>query len=103
MTRSGIVATTQFRNRTFDCPTDSTANLAQCDGDNVLAGLNLDGNTNVGAYFGGLLGLVAVLYTLSCFVLWVSLTNDTYCRQKLTDKVYNAGGVRVSGLFIIWT
>jgi hypothetical protein len=45
--------------------------LAQCDGDNVLAGLRTNRDTNVGAYFGGLLGLVAVLYTLSCFVLWV--------------------------------
>jgi len=47
--------------------------LAQCDGNNVLSGLRIDNGTNVGAYFGGLLGLVAVLYTLSCFVLWVSL------------------------------
>jgi len=68
----GIVATTQFRGRTFDCPADSGANLAQCDGNNVLSGLRIDNGTNVGAYFGGLLGLVAVLYTLSCFVLWVS-------------------------------
>lgn len=82
---AGIVATTQFRNRVFDCPTDSNANLAQCDGDNVLAGLGIDGGINVGAYFGGLLGLVAVLYTLSCFVLWVRLSLHLSALRSLTS------------------
>ena len=64
--------------------------MAQCDGDNVLAGLRIDRTTNVGAYFGGLIGLVVVLYTLSCFVLWVC----PLFQGSADDQVYNAGGVK---------
>jgi predicted alpha/beta superfamily hydrolase len=58
-----------------------------------LAGLRIDLNTNIGAYFGGLLGLVFVLYTLSCFVLWVSSPSLAVGDAEL--QIYAAGGVKV--------
>ncbi|WVR04136.1 hypothetical protein IAU60_001135 [Kwoniella sp. DSM 27419] len=66
-----IIATTQFRDRVFDCPQDSAANLNQCVGNNVLNGLRFDSSVNIGAWFGGLIGLVVVSYGIACFVLWV--------------------------------
>lgn len=85
----GIVATTQFKDRIFDCPAESNANLnqvsylyivsklhlltailPQCLGDNVLNGLNFDYTISIGAWFGGLIGLAIVEYALACVVLW---------------------------------
>ncbi|WVQ92160.1 hypothetical protein IAS59_005968 [Cryptococcus gattii] len=65
-----IVATTQFRDRVFDCPAESNANLNQCLGNNVLNGLNFDYTINIGAWFGGLIGLAIIEYALACVVLW---------------------------------
>ncbi|ODN87104.1 ABC transporter [Cryptococcus wingfieldii CBS 7118] len=65
-----IVATTQFKDRIFDCPSDSDANLNQCVGNNVLNGLKFNYETNIRAWFGGLIGLAIVQYALACVVLW---------------------------------
>ncbi|WVQ77432.1 hypothetical protein IAR50_007118 [Cryptococcus sp. DSM 104548] len=65
-----IVATTQFKDRIFDCPSDSSANLNQCVGNNVLNGLNFNYDINIGAWFGGLIGLAIVQYALACIILW---------------------------------
>ncbi|WWC68886.1 uncharacterized protein I206_102822 [Kwoniella pini CBS 10737] len=66
-----IIATTQFKDRVFDCPPDSAANLNQCVGNNVLNGLNFDASVNIGAWFGGLIGVTILEYTLACFILWI--------------------------------
>ncbi|WVQ94560.1 hypothetical protein IAU59_001640 [Kwoniella sp. CBS 9459] len=66
-----IIATTQFKDRIFDCPADSAANLEQCDGNNVLNGLRFDGTTNIGVWFGGLIGITIGAYALACFILWI--------------------------------
>ncbi|WVW79872.1 hypothetical protein I302_101842 [Kwoniella bestiolae CBS 10118] len=66
-----IIATTQFKDRLFDCPQDSAANLNQCDGNNVLNGLRFDASINIGAWFGGLIGVTVVEYALACFILWI--------------------------------
>ncbi|WWC87631.1 uncharacterized protein L201_002521 [Kwoniella dendrophila CBS 6074] len=66
-----IIATTQFKDRIFDCPQDSAANLNQCDGNNVLNGLNFDASINIGAWFGGLIGVTIAEYAIACFVLWI--------------------------------
>ncbi|WRT65356.1 uncharacterized protein IL334_002299 [Kwoniella shivajii] len=66
-----IIATTQFKDRVFNCPPDSAANLNQCLGNNVLNGLNFDASVNIGAWFGGLIGVTFMEYALACFVLWI--------------------------------
>ncbi|KAK6907065.1 hypothetical protein I203_101054 [Kwoniella mangroviensis CBS 8507] len=66
-----IIATTQFKDRVFDCPQDSAANLNQCDGNNVLNGLNFDASINIGAWIGGLIGVTVAEYALACFILWI--------------------------------
>ncbi|ORX36262.1 P-loop containing nucleoside triphosphate hydrolase protein [Kockovaella imperatae] len=66
-----IVATIQFKDRQFDCPAESAANLNQCNGNNVLNGFKFDAGVNIGAWFGGLLGLAIAWYTLACLVLWL--------------------------------
>ncbi|WVF67064.1 hypothetical protein IAT40_001808 [Kwoniella sp. CBS 6097] len=66
-----IIATTQFKDRKFDCPADSAANLEQCDGNNVLNGLRFNASTNVGAWFGGLIGITIGCYAIACFILWI--------------------------------
>ncbi|ORY27652.1 P-loop containing nucleoside triphosphate hydrolase protein [Naematelia encephala] len=73
-----IVATEQYKDRVFNCPQDSAANLGQCVGNNVLAGLHFNTEVNIGAWFGGLLGLAIAEYAIACFILWI----------------YPAGGVR---------
>lgn len=77
-----IVATTVFKDRTFECANWSTggggANLEQCHGNNVLRGFNFDLNINIGAWFGGLAAFAIFEYALSCVIL----------------SVYHAGGVR---------
>lgn len=65
-----IIATTQFKDRVFDCPAESNANLNQCRGNNVLNGLNFDYTINIGVWFGGLIGLAIIEYALACVVLW---------------------------------
>lgn len=67
-----IVATTVFKDRHFNCPPDSAANLEQCNGNNVLRGFNIDYNINIGAWFGGLIGFAIFEYALACLILWVS-------------------------------
>ncbi|KAK8861246.1 hypothetical protein IAR55_002065 [Kwoniella newhampshirensis] len=66
-----IVATTQFKDRVFSCPVESAANLNQCLGNNVLNGLNFNYSMNIGAWFGGLIGVAIGEYALACFVLWI--------------------------------
>lgn len=64
-----IVATVVFKDRVFDCPPVSNANLAQCDGNNVLRGFNFDLDINIGVWFAGLIAFALFEYTLSCLVL----------------------------------
>lgn len=64
-----IVATVVFKDRVFDCPPISDANLEQCDGNNVLRGFNFDMDINIGVWFGGLIAFALFEYTLSCLVL----------------------------------
>ncbi|KAL1410291.1 hypothetical protein Q8F55_004297 [Vanrija albida] len=73
-----IVCTVIFKDRTFDCPQDSQANLDQCIGNNVLRGFDFDYDINLGAWFGGLLGWVLAQYAIACLIL----------------HFYNGGGVR---------
>ncbi|WVQ83463.1 hypothetical protein IAT38_005604 [Cryptococcus sp. DSM 104549] len=65
-----IVATTQFKDRVFDCPSESSANLNQCLGNNVLNGLKFNYNTNIGVWFAGLIGMGIAQYALAALVLW---------------------------------
>jgi hypothetical protein len=44
----------------------------QCTGNNVLNGLGVDYNVNIGAWFGGLIGLAIFQYALSSLILSVS-------------------------------
>ncbi|TXT10968.1 hypothetical protein VHUM_01719 [Vanrija humicola] len=73
-----IVATVIFKDRIFDCPRDSQANLDQCIGNNVLRGFDFDYDINLGAWFGGLLGWVVAQYAIACLIL----------------TFYNGGGMR---------
>ncbi|EIW69228.1 hypothetical protein TREMEDRAFT_31078 [Tremella mesenterica DSM 1558] len=90
-----ILATTQFKDRTFHCPPDSSANLDQCIGNNVLRGLNVSLDINIGAWFGGLIGLALVEYALACLVLWVypaggvkhAAEIESHHRGKQTDVI----------------
>lgn len=88
-----IVATVVFKDRKFNCPADSAANLEQCDGDNVLRGFKFDLSTNIGAWFGGLIAFWLFQYALSCVILsyWHvggvrhASEIDSHQRGKLTD------------------
>ncbi|KAK4686772.1 hypothetical protein P7C73_g3345, partial [Tremellales sp. Uapishka_1] len=90
-----IVATLQFKDRVFDCPPDTSANLNQCIGNNVLHGLNFDLSINIGVWFAGMIGLAIVEYGLACFVLWIYAAGgvkhaaeiDSHNRGKSTDVV----------------
>lgn len=73
-----IVCTVIFKDRIFNCPQDSQANLDQCIGNNVLRGFDFDYDINLGAWFGGLLGWVIAQYAIACVIL----------------TFYNGGGVR---------
>lgn len=85
-----IVATTLFKDRKFDCPSTSAANLEQCDGNNVLRGFDFDYDINIGAWFGGLIGFALFEYSLACFILWVCVA----IVLGADWEVYRAGGVR---------
>ncbi|OXG32398.1 ABC transporter family protein [Cryptococcus neoformans Bt120] len=111
----GIVATTQFKDRIFDCPAESNANLNQCLGNNVLNGLNFDYTINIGAWFGGLIGLAVVEYALACVVLWGLPAGgvkhaseiDSHHRGKETDvreshMTRDKIDVSVRNLSLIW-
>lgn len=39
----------------------------------MLNGLFINYDVNIGAWFGGLIGLWIVQYALACFILWVGL------------------------------
>ncbi|BEI93776.1 uncharacterized protein CcaverHIS019_0602350 [Cutaneotrichosporon cavernicola] len=64
-----IVATVVFKDRVFDCPPISNANLAQCDGNNVLRGFNFDLGINIGVWFAGLAAFALFEYIVACLVL----------------------------------
>ncbi|OXG10187.1 ABC transporter family protein [Cryptococcus neoformans Ze90-1] len=111
----GIVATTQFKDRIFDCPAESNANLNQCLGNNVLNGLNFDYTISIGAWFGGLIGLAIVEYALACVVLWGLPAGgvkhaseiDSHHRGKETDvreshMTRDKIDVSVRNLSLIW-
>lgn len=66
-----IVATVLFKDRTFACPSVSQANLEQCDGNNVLRSFRFNLDTNIGAWFGGLIAFALFEYAFSCLILWV--------------------------------
>ncbi|KIR40028.1 ABC transporter [Cryptococcus deuterogattii 99/473] len=110
-----IIATTQFKDRVFDCPAESNANLNQCLGNNVLNGLNFDYTINVGAWFGGLIGLAIIEYALACVVLWGLPVGgvkhaseiDSHHRGKETDvkeshMTRDKIDVSVRNLSLIW-
>ncbi|WVO24277.1 uncharacterized protein IAS62_005641 [Cryptococcus decagattii] len=110
-----IIATTQFKDRVFDCPAESDANLNQCLGNNVLNGLNFDYTINIGAWFGGLVGLVIIEYALACVVLWGLPVGgvkhaseiDSHHRGKETDvkeshMTRDKIDVSVRNLSLIW-
>ncbi|OCF32364.1 ABC transporter [Kwoniella heveanensis BCC8398] len=61
----------ELPDRKFDCPADSAANLEQCDGNNVLNGLRFNASINIGAWFGGLIGITICAYAIACFILWI--------------------------------
>ncbi|KAF7367373.1 Pleiotropic drug resistance proteins (PDR1-15), ABC superfamily [Mycena sanguinolenta] len=64
-----IVATTQFKGRTFSCEGVTGVALTQCDGDNVLRGLAFSLDTPLIVYFAAEIGIIAVLYLLSGLIL----------------------------------
>jgi len=79
-----VVATVVFKDRKFNCPGTSLANLQQCDGNNVLRGFDIDANINIGAWFGGLVAFAIFEYTLSCFILWVRSTSTVHADGRST-------------------
>ncbi|GMK58369.1 hypothetical protein CspeluHIS016_0504010 [Cutaneotrichosporon spelunceum] len=88
-----IVATVVFKDRVFACPPISNANLAQCDGNNVLRGFQFDLGTNIGVWFAGVAGFAFAEYALSCLVLrYVPVGGvrhaseiDSHFRGKMAD------------------
>jgi ABC-type multidrug transport system ATPase subunit len=64
-----IVATVVFKDRVFACPPTSEANLAQCDGNNVLRSFNFDLDLNIGVWFAGLIAFALFEYALACVAL----------------------------------
>ncbi|WWC59875.1 uncharacterized protein I303_102437 [Kwoniella dejecticola CBS 10117] len=110
-----IIATTQFKDRVFDCPQDSAANLNQCIGNNVLNGLNFDASINIGAWFGGLIGVTIAEYALACLILWIYPAGgvkhaseiESHSRGKGTDVMESNMtrdkiDVAVKNLTLVW-
>ncbi|KAJ7275585.1 P-loop containing nucleoside triphosphate hydrolase protein [Mycena haematopus] len=63
-----VVATTQFKGRTFSCEGVTGVALSQCDGDNVLRGLDFS-DTPLIVYFAAEIGIIVALYLLSGLIL----------------------------------
>ncbi|KAJ6569618.1 P-loop containing nucleoside triphosphate hydrolase protein [Mycena capillaripes] len=63
-----VVATTQFKGRTFACEGVTGVALTQCDGDNVLRGLDFS-DTPLIVYFAAEIGIIVGLYVLSGLIL----------------------------------
>ncbi|KAF8213711.1 P-loop containing nucleoside triphosphate hydrolase protein [Mycena galopus ATCC 62051] len=63
-----VVATTQFKGRTFACEGVTGVQLSQCNGDNVLRGLDFS-DTPLIVYFAAEIGIVLTLYILSGLIL----------------------------------
>ncbi|KAJ7226045.1 P-loop containing nucleoside triphosphate hydrolase protein, partial [Mycena pura] len=73
-----VVATTQFKGRTFACEGVTGVALTQCNGDNVLRGLGFTLDTPLIAYFGAEIAIIVVLHLLAGIIL----------------HLYKPGGVR---------
>lgn len=43
----------------------------------MLNGLFINYDVNIGAWFGGLIGLWIAQYALACFILWVGSLHET--------------------------
>lgn len=64
-----VVATTQFKGRTFACEGVTGVQLTQCDGDNVLRGLEFSPDTPLIVYFAAEIAIIVVLHTLAGLIM----------------------------------
>ncbi|KAJ7630445.1 P-loop containing nucleoside triphosphate hydrolase protein [Roridomyces roridus] len=64
-----VVATTQFKDRTFSCEGVTGVQLTQCDGNNVLRGLDFTLGTPLIVWFAAEIGMIVVLYTLAGLIM----------------------------------
>nr|GAT46077.1 predicted protein [Mycena chlorophos] len=64
-----IMATTQFKNRTFECEGVTGVQLTQCNGNNVLSALEFDAGTPLVVYFAAEIGIIVVLHVFAGILL----------------------------------
>ncbi|KAK7064707.1 pleiotropic drug resistance protein, ABC superfamily [Favolaschia claudopus] len=76
-----VVATTQFKDRKFECEGVTGVALTQCDGNNVLRSLDFTLNTPLIVWFAAEIGTILVLYIMSGLIL----------------QFYKPGGVKHAG------
>ncbi|KAJ6501512.1 P-loop containing nucleoside triphosphate hydrolase protein [Mycena vitilis] len=63
-----VIATTQFKGRTFACEGVTGVALTQCNGDNVLRGLDFS-DTPLIVYFAAEIGIIVALYVMAGLIL----------------------------------
>ncbi|KAJ7748491.1 P-loop containing nucleoside triphosphate hydrolase protein, partial [Mycena maculata] len=64
-----VVATTQFKGRTFACEGVTGVELTQCNGDNVLRGLDFSLDTPLIVYFAAEIAIIVVLHSIAGLIM----------------------------------
>ncbi|KAJ7071333.1 P-loop containing nucleoside triphosphate hydrolase protein [Mycena amicta] len=64
-----VIATTQFRDRTFACEGVTGVALSQCDGNNVLRALHFTLGTPIVVYFAAEIAIIVILHVLAGIIL----------------------------------